>query len=137
MSQNDHTQTKLAGILSKYESALVADWIKAQSTTSNNPGGLVKADETPLASVAARDPMHVCFDIDERTFLRLRRAIREGKIKDLTEPGLAARLSRAGREKAEQVDWSVVLPQWEALLEAVTGGARPGFEAGERVQPCA
>jgi glycosyltransferase involved in cell wall biosynthesis len=37
----------------------------------------------------------------------------------LTEPGLAERLSRSAREKAEAFDWSVVLPQWEALLSAV------------------
>lgn len=34
----------------------------------------------------------------------------------LTEPGLAERLSRNARTTAEQFDWSVVLPQWEALL---------------------
>jgi glycosyltransferase involved in cell wall biosynthesis len=35
----------------------------------------------------------------------------------LTEPDLAERLSRNARAKAEQYDWSVVLPQWEKLLE--------------------
>ncbi len=45
MSQNDHTHAKLAGILSKYESALVADWIKAQATTSSSRGGQVKESE--------------------------------------------------------------------------------------------
>lgn len=34
----------------------------------------------------------------------------------LTEPGLAAHLSRNARAKAEQFDWSIVLPQWERLL---------------------
>jgi len=34
----------------------------------------------------------------------------------LTEPGLAARLSENARRKAEQFDWSIVLPQWEQLL---------------------
>ena len=34
----------------------------------------------------------------------------------LTEPGLAERLSRNARAKAEQFDWAVVLPQWERLL---------------------
>lgn len=38
----------------------------------------------------------------------------------LTEPGLAARLSRNARRKAEQFDWSVVLPQWEVLLWSIT-----------------
>jgi glycosyltransferase involved in cell wall biosynthesis len=35
----------------------------------------------------------------------------------LREPELAGRLSRAGRAKVEEFDWSVVLPRWEALLE--------------------
>lgn len=34
----------------------------------------------------------------------------------LTEPELAACLSRNARAKAEQFDWSMVLPQWEELL---------------------
>ncbi len=34
----------------------------------------------------------------------------------LREPGLAARLSQNARKKAEQLDWAVILPQWEALL---------------------
>lgn len=37
----------------------------------------------------------------------------------LTEPGLAARLSHNARKKAEQYDWSAVLPQWEELLQRV------------------
>jgi glycosyltransferase involved in cell wall biosynthesis len=34
----------------------------------------------------------------------------------LTEPGLAAALSQNARAKAERLDWSVVLPQWEDLF---------------------
>jgi glycosyltransferase involved in cell wall biosynthesis len=37
----------------------------------------------------------------------------------LTEPGLAARLSLNVRRKAEGFDWSVVLPEWDRVLEAV------------------
>ncbi len=36
----------------------------------------------------------------------------------LKEPGLAARLSEAGRRKAESMDWSRVLPMWEEVLGA-------------------
>jgi glycosyltransferase involved in cell wall biosynthesis len=43
----------------------------------------------------------------------------------LTEPGLAERLSRNARKKAEQFDWSVILPHWDALLTAVAEGRRP------------
>ncbi len=37
----------------------------------------------------------------------------------LTEPELAEHLSQNARNKAEQFDWSVILPQWEALFEEV------------------
>ena len=40
----------------------------------------------------------------------------------LQEPGLAQRLSENGRVKVEQLDWSVVLPQWESLLSSVAQG---------------
>ena len=38
----------------------------------------------------------------------------------LTEPGLAERLSRNGRLKAEHFDWSVVLQNWEKLFLEIT-----------------
>ncbi len=59
----------------------------------------------------------------------------------LTEPGLAERLSRNARRKAEQFDWSVVLPRWERLLRNVARAntARPDLggrpEGGRRRQP--
>lgn len=37
----------------------------------------------------------------------------------LTEPELAERLSRNARATAEKLDWSRVLPQWEALLAGI------------------
>jgi glycosyltransferase involved in cell wall biosynthesis len=37
----------------------------------------------------------------------------------LTEPDLAEQLSRNARQKAEKFDWSIILPQWEALLISV------------------
>jgi RND family efflux transporter MFP subunit len=39
------------------------------------PGNLVRADETRLASLAATDPAYVYFDVDEKTFLRLRQQL--------------------------------------------------------------
>ena len=50
-----------------------------------DPGNLVKADETPLTSIVSLDPMHVYFDIDERTLLKIRRLIAQGLIKPRTE----------------------------------------------------
>jgi glycosyltransferase involved in cell wall biosynthesis len=37
----------------------------------------------------------------------------------LTEPGLAERLSRNARRKAEGFDWQAVLPQWESLFAEI------------------
>jgi len=37
----------------------------------------------------------------------------------LIEPGLASKLSSNARKKAEQFDWSIILPQWEKLLESI------------------
>jgi glycosyltransferase involved in cell wall biosynthesis len=34
----------------------------------------------------------------------------------LSRPDLAERLSRNARAKTEQMDWPVILPQWEQLL---------------------
>jgi glycosyltransferase involved in cell wall biosynthesis len=42
----------------------------------------------------------------------------------LTEPGLAERLSQNARRKAEQFDWALVLPRWEALLGSVAGARK-------------
>jgi RND family efflux transporter MFP subunit len=43
-------------------------------------GNLVKADGTVLTTVVTQDPIYAYFDVDERTLLRLRRLVRDGKI---------------------------------------------------------
>jgi RND family efflux transporter MFP subunit len=45
-----------------------------------DPGNLVQADVTPLTTIVATQQVYVNFDIDERTLLRLRRLVSEGKI---------------------------------------------------------
>jgi glycosyltransferase involved in cell wall biosynthesis len=40
----------------------------------------------------------------------------------LTEEGLAEQLSGNSRQKAEQFDWSNILPRWEKLLTSVSIG---------------
>lgn len=44
----------------------------------------------------------------------------------LTGPGLAPRLSLNARRKAEQFDWSVILPQWENLFCEVAADSGAG-----------
>jgi glycosyltransferase involved in cell wall biosynthesis len=50
----------------------------------------------------------------------------------LTDRALADRLSTHARAKAEQHDWPVILPQWQALLTGVA--CLPGNE--EKLAPC-
>jgi glycosyltransferase involved in cell wall biosynthesis len=64
--------------------------------------------EIPLLWTHERDALLVPPDDAEAMAAAVRRI--------LTEPGLAARLSENARRKAEQFDWSIVLPQWEQLL---------------------
>ena len=44
-------------------------------------GNLIKADETMLTTIVSLDPIYVYFDVDERTLLKIRRLVAEGKIK--------------------------------------------------------
>jgi multidrug efflux system membrane fusion protein len=46
-----------------------------------SPGNLVKADDTLLATIVSQAPIHVYFDVDERTALRLIRQARAGQLK--------------------------------------------------------
>ncbi len=46
-------------------------------------------------------------------------AMAEAVKRIFTEPGLAAKLSLNARKKAEKFDWSIVLPQWEELLNSI------------------
>jgi glycosyltransferase involved in cell wall biosynthesis len=43
----------------------------------------------------------------------------------LVEAGLAARLSSAGREKAERFGWSAVLPMWAGVIGELTAQSEP------------
>lgn len=43
-------------------------------------GNLINQDQTLLTTVVSVDPMYAYFDVDERTILRVRTAINEGKI---------------------------------------------------------
>jgi multidrug efflux system membrane fusion protein len=49
-------------------------------------GNLVNQDQTLLTTVVSLDPMYGYFDVDERTMLRIRNAINDGKLK-VKKPG--------------------------------------------------
>lgn len=63
-----------------------------------DPGGLVKADETILTSIVSLDPIYVYFDVDERTLLRLRQLVRDGKLKSHREATLPVRVALADED---------------------------------------
>jgi phosphatidylinositol alpha-mannosyltransferase len=50
-------------------------------------------------------------------------ALAAGLVRVLTEPGLAARLGEAGRERAREYDWSPVVDRLEALYARAIGRA--------------
>ncbi len=47
-----------------------------------DPGNLVEADETPLANIVSLDPIYAYFDFDERSILRMRTLVEEGRLKE-------------------------------------------------------
>jgi multidrug efflux system membrane fusion protein len=63
-----------------------------------DPGNLVKADETALTTIVSLDPIFANFDIDERTLLRIRRLISEGKIQSRQERTLMVDIGLADEE---------------------------------------
>lgn len=63
-----------------------------------DPGNLVKADDTPLATVVSLSPIHAYFDVDERTVLRIRRLIQQGKIKSARDSQTIVNIGLADQE---------------------------------------
>jgi RND family efflux transporter MFP subunit len=63
-----------------------------------DPGNIVKADETVLATIVSKDPMYAYFDMDERTVLELRQAIASGKTKAAKADELSVAIGLANKE---------------------------------------
>jgi membrane fusion protein, multidrug efflux system len=59
---------------------IVAPFDGRISRRSIDVGNVVQTDTTSLATIVSLDPIYAYFDIDERTLLRLRRLVEEGKI---------------------------------------------------------
>jgi multidrug efflux system membrane fusion protein len=62
------------------------------------PGNLVTQDQTLLTTIVSIDPMYVYFDVDERTLLRMRRAVNAGKLKEPVEAATPVLMGLAGEE---------------------------------------
>lgn len=79
------------------------------SRTMVDPGNLVKADDTLLTTMVKVDPIRAYFDIDERTLLRIRRLIREGRVASQSEaevPVLVGLADEADFPHRGQIDFS-------------------------------
>lgn len=63
-----------------------------------DPGNVVKENETVLTRLVVLDPIYVVFDIDERTLLRIRRLIAEGRIPSARENPITVRVGLADEE---------------------------------------
>jgi RND family efflux transporter MFP subunit len=108
-----------------------------------DPGNLVRADETLLANLVSQDAVHVYFDVDERTLLRLEQSARQEKARPLAEAelpvsvGLADEAAPPRRGSINFVD-NRVNPETGALtvravLPNTDRALRPGLFARVRV----
>lgn len=68
-----------------------------------DPGNLVIADETPLATIVSLDPIYAYFDFDERSVLAMRRLVEEGVLKEAPDRNQPVLVSVAGEEKYDLV----------------------------------
>src|SRR5262245_44523910 len=50
-----------------------------------DPGNLIKADDTLLTTIVSQGQLYAYFDVDERTVLRLRRLIKDGKLSSIKD----------------------------------------------------
>ncbi len=88
-----------------------------------DPGNLVKADDTLLTTIVALDPMYIYFDVDERTLLRLRRLIRDGRIKSREEAEMPI-FARLSDDKEGEFPYQGAINFSENRLDASTGTLR-------------
>jgi multidrug efflux system membrane fusion protein len=63
-----------------------------------DPGNVVKENETVLTRLVVLDPIYVVFDIDERTLLRIRRLVAEGRIPSARENPITVRVGLADED---------------------------------------
>lgn len=63
-----------------------------------DPGNLVKADTTILATIVSPSPIYGYFDFDERTILQMRRMVEQGKLKAAPDFNATVDVALAGEE---------------------------------------
>lgn len=73
-----------------------------------DPGNLVKEDDTHLATIVSLNPIHAYFDFDERSIVRMRRLVEEGKLKSAPDRTRPIQISLAGEDRTTltgMIDW--------------------------------
>jgi RND family efflux transporter MFP subunit len=106
------------------------------------PGNLVREGETALTTIVSTDPVFADFDVDERTYLGLRKALGDGKGgKGVELPALLAVADEDGfphRGKVDfidnRVDPSKGTVQFRSVFPNPKGELVPGLFARVRVQ---
>jgi len=96
-------------------------------------GNLVRADETVLATIVSMDPMYAYFELDERTLLKLRRAVEEeGMISTRNENAVPIMMALADEEGYPHEG---VVDYFDNQLDAGTGTlqARAVFDNRDRM----
>jgi len=73
-------RAQLNVVFSKIEAPIAGKISRSQITVGN----LVNANATVLTTIVSVDPIYVYFDVDERTFLAIRKQVREGKLEGKT-----------------------------------------------------
>jgi RND family efflux transporter MFP subunit len=104
-------------------------------------GNYVPAGTTPLASIVSLDPLGVSFNVDEASYLRLQRRMREGKLKAKKETDLLVEV-RFGDEAPRQarldfvdnrIDPTTGTLRMRAVLANADGLLLPGMFAHVRL----
>jgi RND family efflux transporter MFP subunit len=108
-----------------------------------DPGNLVKADDSLLATLVSVDPMYVYFNVDEKALLRLRRLAMQGKAKTAPEAEMSASLGLADEDGFprrgsinwvdNQVDPDTGTVRMRAVFPNPGGTVAPGMFARVRV----
>ena len=86
-----------------------------------DPGNLVVADQTLLATIVPTEKIYVYFDMDERTVLRLRRMQQSGEIQTGLDEPLTVRIALAD---ADEFSMSGVVNFQDNEIDASTGTLR-------------
>ena len=86
-----------------------------------DPGNLVKADETPLATIVSLDPIYAYFDLDERTVLKMRRLLQERRLKTTLQAQVIVQVALADEDDFTH---SGVVDFFDNQIDPTTGTLR-------------